>query len=182
MTLSRRQFVSGSILLGAGLVAGPALSNTLSRSRADQLHSLDSPLLIRTGLPLDQELAGGAAAAMRGLGGTAPRELQLPVRLEGGLHALTARLEPYRNQRLMGIMADSSFLLLQEAVRDMYGAVLWHGAHTAGRHIPAASLGQELAYVAAGRDNACEALARQCASLPPASDPGASFVSFVIEI
>jgi hypothetical protein len=119
---------------------------------------------------------------MRALGGDAVRELRLPARLEGGLYALAAQLEPYRGQRLVGIMSDSSFMLLQEVVRDFSGAVLWHSAHMEGRCISGAKLGQGLAQVAAGQDGASEALGHQCEAHQPGPVQGASFVSFVIEI
>jgi hypothetical protein len=119
---------------------------------------------------------------MRALGGGATRELRLPSRLEGGLYALAAQLEPYRTQRLVGIMADSSFLLLQEVVRDFSGAVLWQSAHAEGRCISGAKLGQGLTQVATGLNGASEALGRQCEAYQPGPVQGASFVSFVIEI
>ncbi|WP_075790911.1 hypothetical protein [Massilia putida] len=182
MSLSRRQFVSGSILLGASLAAGSTLAKTLSSVRASGTWAADSPLLIRTGLPLDQDLANGTAAAMRALGGGAVRELRLPARLEGGLDALAAQLEPYRKQCLVGIMIDSSFMLLQEAVRDFSGAVLWHSAHMAGRCISGAELGHGLVQVAAGLNGASEVLGRQCEAHRTGPVQEASFVSFVIEI
>jgi len=182
MTLSRRQFVSGSVLLGAGLAAGPALSASLFGAPIVQSRLPLLPLLIRTGLPLDQDLANGAAAAMRALGAPALGELLLPTRLDGGLRALTARLEPHQGQRMIGIMSDASFLMLQEAVRDMSGALLWEGTHAADLQMPGAVLGEKLAQVGAGMDEACDALVHQCKVARTTRAQGAAFVSFVIEI
>lgn len=140
MTITRRNFMSRAIVLGATLAAAPVFSATYSN--LGQTGSVRLPsrpqVLVRTGFHLDDAFAAGAFPVLRSTSAASFEELLLSREVLGSLGAITAKLASLRGHRLLGVMDDSTFVMFEEAVRECNGAVLCRGAHV-GERVPSES-------------------------------------------
>lgn len=118
----RRQFLQ-TLLAGSGALASGLVPSAMAAPSA----AVSGPALVwlKTGMPFERELGAGlgleAVRELRSLslaGDTLRRPLQL-ARL----------LTDLKGQVLVGLVADSDFVILQEMVRHTDGCLLMHGQH-----------------------------------------------------
>lgn len=123
MNGARRRFLAIGAVASLCLLS-PAWS-TAPRGRTPALH------LLRTGTPLDEAFAAGAAAALTATGQAASARKGLHVRSLAGrrMDSFSQALTLAHGSCVIAILTEADHMIFNEALREAGGAVLCQGMH-----------------------------------------------------